>query len=100
MFLIFGFLVVWSYPVHFSPHLNPCFQIASKRLADQLPLVIRYLLLQQSAVQLQREMLQLIQDQSNTDQLLKEDYDIGSKRNNLQNRQNRLRQAREYLVKF
>lgn len=45
-------------------------------------------------------MLQLIQDKNNTDQLLKEELDIGNKRNNLQNRQKRLIQAREYLVKF
>ncbi|KAM9454440.1 interferon-induced GTP-binding protein MxA [Clarias gariepinus] len=81
-------------------HLKSYYSIASKRLADQVPLVIRYLLLQESAAQLQREMLQLIQEKNNTDQLLKEDHDIGSKRNNLQNRQKRLMEARDYLVKF
>ncbi|KAB5523263.1 hypothetical protein PHYPO_G00150480 [Pangasianodon hypophthalmus] len=81
-------------------HLKSYYSIASKRLADQLPLVIRYLLLQESAAQLQREMLQLIQDKNNAEQLLKEDHDIGSKRNNLQNRQKRLLEARNYLVKF
>ncbi|KAF5889618.1 interferon-induced GTP-binding protein Mx1 [Clarias magur] len=81
-------------------HLKSYYSIACKRLADQVPLVIRYLLLQESAAQLQREMLQLIQEKDNTDQLLKEDHDIGSKRNNLQNRQKRLMEARNYLVKF
>ncbi|XP_053471503.1 interferon-induced GTP-binding protein MxA [Ictalurus furcatus] len=81
-------------------HLKSYYSIASKRLADQLPLVIRYLLLQESAKQLQREMLQLMQDKNATDQLLKEDHDIGNKRNNLQSRQKRLMEARNYLVKF
>ncbi|KAK3530538.1 hypothetical protein QTP86_027902 [Hemibagrus guttatus] len=81
-------------------HLKSYYSIASKRLADQLPLVIRYLLLQELAVQMQREMLQLLQDKSNADQLLKEDYDIGSKRNNLHSRLKRLTEARNYLVKF
>ncbi|GAA6091051.1 interferon-induced GTP-binding protein MxA [Tachysurus ichikawai] len=81
-------------------HLKSYYSIACKRLADQLPLVIRYLLLQESAAQLQREMLQLLQEKSNTDQLLKEDHDIGSKRNNLQSRLKRLMEARKYLVRF
>ncbi|TSK17736.1 Interferon-induced GTP-binding protein Mx1 [Bagarius yarrelli] len=81
-------------------HLKSYYSIASKRLADQLPLVIRYLLLQESAAQMQREMLQLLQDKSSTDQLLKEDHDIGNKRSSLQSRQKRLTEARNYLVKF
>ncbi|XP_060791630.1 interferon-induced GTP-binding protein Mx1-like [Neoarius graeffei] len=81
-------------------HLKSYYNIASKRLADQLPLVIRYLLLQESAVQLQREMLQLIQDKNNMELLLKEDHDIGNKRSNLESRQKRLMKARNYLVKF
>ncbi|XP_060754445.1 interferon-induced GTP-binding protein Mx1-like [Neoarius graeffei] len=81
-------------------HLKSYYSIASKRLADQLPLVIRYLLLQELAAQLQREMLQLMQDKSNMDQLLKEDHDIGNKRSNLHSRQKRLKEARNYLVKF
>lgn len=75
-------------------------QIAGMRLADQIPLVIRYEMLQQSASQLQREMLQMIQDKENLDFLLKEDFDIGSKRATLQNRLKRLLQARAYLVEF
>lgn len=62
--------------------------------------MVRYLLLQELAARLQREMLQLIQDKNDTDALLREDHDIGSKRNNLQSRQRRLMQARDYLVKF
>lgn len=75
-------------------------QIASQRLADQIPLVIRYQMLQESAIQLQREMLQVLQDKENVEFLLKEDFDIGTKRAALQSRLKRLSQARTYLVEF
>uniref|UniRef100_A0A3B3BJS2 Interferon-induced GTP-binding protein Mx n=1 Tax=Oryzias melastigma TaxID=30732 RepID=A0A3B3BJS2_ORYME len=75
-------------------HLKSYYKIAGMRLADQIPLVIRYEMLQQSASQLQREMLQTIQDKESSDFLLKEDFDIGTKRATLQNRLKRLMQAR------
>ncbi|KAF4079480.1 hypothetical protein AMELA_G00178500 [Ameiurus melas] len=73
--------------------------IASNRLADQVPLVIKYKLLQESAAQLQREMLQLIKNY-NINDLLEEDYDINIKRNNLKSRQKRLTEALVKLVLF
>ncbi|XP_037622366.1 interferon-induced GTP-binding protein Mx-like isoform X2 [Sebastes umbrosus] len=81
-------------------HLKSYYKIASQRLADQIPLVIRYQMLQESAVQLQREMLQMLQDKENMEFLLKEDCDIGSKRAGLQSRLKRLMRARKYLVEF
>lgn len=75
-------------------------QIASQRLADQIPLVIRYQMLQESAMQLQREMLLVLQDKENVEFLLKEDFDIGTQRAALQSRLKRLMQARTYLVEF
>ncbi|XP_026204265.1 interferon-induced GTP-binding protein Mx [Anabas testudineus] len=81
-------------------HLKSYYKIASQRLADQIPLVIRYEMLQESAVQLQREMLQMLQDKENMDFLLKEDMDIGTKRAALQSRHKRLMQARTYLMEF
>ncbi|XP_070758667.1 interferon-induced GTP-binding protein Mx isoform X1 [Enoplosus armatus] len=81
-------------------HLESYYKIASQRLADQIPLVIRYQILQESAVQLQREMLQVLQDKENSEFLLKEDSDIGSKRAALQSRLKRLMKARKYLVAF
>ncbi|KAL0978539.1 hypothetical protein UPYG_G00171860 [Umbra pygmaea] len=81
-------------------HLKSYYSIASQRLADQIPLVIRYMLLQESAAQLQREMLQMLQDKENVEQLLKEDCDIGHKRAGLQNKLKRLMMARSYLVEF
>ncbi|XP_016390098.1 interferon-induced GTP-binding protein MxA-like [Sinocyclocheilus rhinocerous] len=81
-------------------HLESYYMIASKRLADQIPMVIRYLLLQEAALELQRNMLQLLQDKDGIDNLLKEDSDIGQKRENLLKRQKRLMKARSLLVTF
>ncbi|XP_053471138.1 interferon-induced GTP-binding protein Mx2 [Ictalurus furcatus] len=81
-------------------HLKSYFSIVTKRLADQVPMVIRYMMLQESAAQLQREMIQLIQDKYNIEELLKEDLDIARKRNNLHSRQKRLTEALKYLAKF
>uniref|UniRef100_A0A4W6D5P1 Interferon-induced GTP-binding protein Mx n=1 Tax=Lates calcarifer TaxID=8187 RepID=A0A4W6D5P1_LATCA len=81
-------------------HLKSYYKIASQRLADQIPMVIRYQMLQESAVQLQREMLQMLQDKENVEFLLKEDFDTGSKRAALQSRLKRLMKARAYLVEF
>ncbi|KAM4587557.1 interferon-induced GTP-binding protein Mx isoform 2-T2 [Odontesthes bonariensis] len=81
-------------------HLKSYYKIAGQRLADQIPLVIRYEMLQESAVQLLREMLQMLQDKENLEFLLKEDFDICNKRAALQSRLKRLMQARAYLVEF
>uniref|UniRef100_A0A3Q3VJA8 Interferon-induced GTP-binding protein Mx n=1 Tax=Mola mola TaxID=94237 RepID=A0A3Q3VJA8_MOLML len=81
-------------------HLKSYYTIASQRLADQIPLVIRYQMLQESATQLQREMLQVLQEKENSEFLLKEDIDIGTKRAALHSRLKRLAQARAYLVGF
>ncbi|XP_068576149.1 interferon-induced GTP-binding protein Mx [Cebidichthys violaceus] len=81
-------------------HLQSYYKIASQRLADQIPLVIRYQMLQESAVQLQREMLQMLQDKENFEFLLKEDCDIGTQRAGLQSRLKRLMKARTFLVEF
>nr|AAR99714.1 interferon inducible Mx protein [Dicentrarchus labrax]AAR99715.1 interferon inducible Mx protein [Dicentrarchus labrax] len=81
-------------------HLKSYYKIASQRLADQIPLVIRYQMLQESAVQLQREMLQVLQEKENSEFLLKEDLDIGSKRAAFESRLKRLMKARAYLVEL
>uniref|UniRef100_A0A671MMW9 Interferon-induced GTP-binding protein MxA-like n=1 Tax=Sinocyclocheilus anshuiensis TaxID=1608454 RepID=A0A671MMW9_9TELE len=81
-------------------HLESYYKIASKRLADQIPMVIRYLLLQEAALELQRNMLQLLQNKDDVDNLLKEDFDIGQKRESLLSRQDRLMKARSILFTF
>uniref|UniRef100_A0A665U7T8 Interferon-induced GTP-binding protein Mx n=1 Tax=Echeneis naucrates TaxID=173247 RepID=A0A665U7T8_ECHNA len=81
-------------------HLKSYYQIAGQRLADQIPLVIHYYLLQESAVQLQREMLHMLQDKEKTKLLLQEDASIKSQRNSLQKRLDRLSKARVLLTDF
>ncbi|XP_053505842.1 interferon-induced GTP-binding protein Mx1-like isoform X1 [Ictalurus furcatus] len=78
-------------------YLKSYYSIASNRLADQVPLVIKYKVLQESAEQLQREMLQLMQNY-NINDLLEEDHFINVKRNNLKSRQKRLAEALVKLV--
>ncbi|KAF3855953.1 hypothetical protein F7725_016676 [Dissostichus mawsoni] len=58
--------------------------IAGQRLADQIPLVIRYHVMQESALQLHREMLQMLQDKEKTECLLQEDFSMETKRRQLQ----------------
>uniref|UniRef100_A0A3B3QHE5 MX dynamin like GTPase 1 n=1 Tax=Paramormyrops kingsleyae TaxID=1676925 RepID=A0A3B3QHE5_9TELE len=81
-------------------HLKSYHRIASQRLADQIPLVVRYQILQEAALQLQQEMIQLLQEKDNGDHLLKEEYDIGTKRNNLVSRLNRLKEAQIKVQSF
>ncbi|KAM8867219.1 LOW QUALITY PROTEIN: interferon-induced GTP-binding protein Mx-like [Synchiropus picturatus] len=81
-------------------HLKSYYKIASQRLGDQIPLVIRYQMLQESAAQLKREMMQMIQDKENVEVLLREDSDIGQKRAALESRLRRLLKARTYLLEF
>ncbi|TKS70937.1 Mx Interferon-inducible [Collichthys lucidus] len=76
------------------------YEIASQHLDYQVPLVIRYQILQDFAVQLQREMLQILQGNMYSTPLLQEDCNTKSKRADLQSRLNRLIEARSYLVEF
>ncbi|KAM9454732.1 interferon-induced GTP-binding protein Mx1-like [Clarias gariepinus] len=78
-------------------HLKSYYSIASRRLADQVPMVIRYIMLQESAKQLQREMLQLMR-LNDIDVLLEETDDIYIKRNNLKSRQDRLKKALKKII--
>ncbi|XP_075870264.1 interferon-induced GTP-binding protein Mx-like [Nelusetta ayraudi] len=81
-------------------HLRSYYRIATERLGDQIPLVIRYHMLQEFAAELQRAMIKVLQDKSNMDIMLKENFDIGTTRAMLHSRMKRLMQARSYLVKF
>ncbi|XP_056585561.1 interferon-induced GTP-binding protein MxA-like [Triplophysa dalaica] len=81
-------------------HIESYYSIASKRLADQIPMVISYQILQEAAAELQRNMLQLLQEKDAVDDLLKEDHDIDQKRKKLLKRQKRLLKARDLLIGF
>ncbi|KAF5889620.1 interferon-induced GTP-binding protein Mx1 [Clarias magur] len=78
-------------------HLKSYYNIASRRLADQVPLVIRYMVLQESATQLQREMIQLTRDEE-VDSLLEEIRDINIKREKLKKHQNNLKEALKEVI--
>ncbi len=75
-------------------------QIVSKRLADQIPLVICNMVLQEVAVALRRSMLQLLQVKDGIDNLLREDSDIDRKRENTLSRQKRLKEAWKLLATY
>ncbi|KAK5616442.1 hypothetical protein CRENBAI_011202 [Crenichthys baileyi] len=81
-------------------HLQSYYQIAGHRLADQVPLVIQYQMLQESSIQLQREMLQMLQDKEKMELLLQEDGDIKNHRIVLHKSIKRLSKARILLSEF
>ncbi|XP_033821872.2 interferon-induced GTP-binding protein Mx-like [Periophthalmus magnuspinnatus] len=73
--------------------LKSYYHTASQRLAGQIPLVIRFQMLQELSTQLQKEMLQMVQNKPDTGVLLREDSSIRSKRNKIQSRFKRLTKA-------
>lgn len=81
-------------------HIKSYYSIATQRLGDQIPLVIRYHMLQEFAAELQREMIKVLQNKNDMDSMLKENFDIGTTRATLHSRLKRLMLARSYLVKF
>ncbi|KAL3977917.1 C-terminal binding protein [Sarotherodon galilaeus] len=81
-------------------HLKSYYQIAGQRLADQIPLVIRYQMLQQFANQLQREMLQMLQDKERKESLLQEDIGTKTQREQLQKGLKRLSNGHLLLTEF
>ncbi|KAG8007466.1 Interferon-induced GTP-binding protein Mx [Nibea albiflora] len=76
------------------------YKIASQHLDYQVPLVIRYQILQEFAVQLQRDMLLILQESMYSTSLFDEDYYTKSERADLQSRLDNLIEARAYLVEF
>ncbi|KAJ4927591.1 hypothetical protein JOQ06_015316 [Pogonophryne albipinna] len=81
-------------------HLKSYYQIAGQRLADQIPLVIRYHVMQESALQLRREMAQMLQAKEKTECFLQEDFSMETKRRQLQNSLKRMSGARVLLNDF
>ncbi|KAM7132918.1 interferon-induced GTP-binding protein Mx1 isoform 1-T2 [Molossus nigricans] len=81
-------------------HLLAYRQEASKRLSNHIPLIIQYFILQSYGQQLQKAMLQLLQDKEQFDWLLKEQNDTSDKRKFLKERLARLTKARQRLAKF
>ncbi|XP_034370576.1 interferon-induced GTP-binding protein Mx2 [Arvicanthis niloticus] len=81
-------------------HLNAYRQEAHNRISSHIPLIIQYFILKMFAEQLQKGMLQLLQDKDSCSWLLKEKSDTSEKRKFLKERLARLAQARRRLAKF
>uniref|UniRef100_A0A3B4E4B2 Uncharacterized protein n=1 Tax=Pygocentrus nattereri TaxID=42514 RepID=A0A3B4E4B2_PYGNA len=84
------------YEVYFSSVDN---KIVVQRLADQVPMLIRYLMLKESAQLLCSEMLGLMHG-ANVAEVLREESDVSRRRINMQNRMDRLTIAQEKLSNF
>ncbi|XP_047659084.1 interferon-induced GTP-binding protein Mx2-like [Tachysurus fulvidraco] len=79
--------------------LQAYYEIVVQRLADQVPMLIRYFMLKESAQLLRTEMLGLI-DGANVSDVLREESNISRHRIELQNRLERLNIAQGKLSNF
>ncbi|XP_064332146.1 interferon-induced GTP-binding protein Mx1 [Camelus dromedarius] len=81
-------------------HLTAYHEEVSNRISSQIPLIIQYFVLRSFGQQLQKGMLQLLQNKDEYDWLLKERSHTSDKRKFLKERLSRLTQARRRLAKF
>ncbi|XP_075710742.1 interferon-induced GTP-binding protein Mx1-like [Rhinoderma darwinii] len=81
-------------------HVEAYFKGAADRLANQIPLIIQFYILQEYGKQLQKEMLQLLQRREEHESILKESKDLTSTRNFLKQRIHRLSEAHKRLLRF
>ncbi|KAJ8282256.1 hypothetical protein COCON_G00047750 [Conger conger] len=79
--------------------LKAYYEIVVQRLADQVPMLIRFFLLKQSGRMLCREMLNLM-DGGNVNEILREESDVSRKRIEMQNRLERLTLAQKKFSSF
>ncbi|XP_053471350.1 interferon-induced GTP-binding protein Mx3 [Ictalurus furcatus] len=84
-----------KYPVM----LQAYYEIVVQRLADQVPMLIRYFMLKESAQLLCSEMLGLM-DGANVADALREESDVSRRRIDMQNRTDRLTLAQDKLSNF
>ncbi|XP_030586310.1 interferon-induced GTP-binding protein Mx-like [Archocentrus centrarchus] len=87
-------------PKEMMKHFGVYYKIAGQRLSDQIPLVIRYQMLQEFACHVQRGMLQILQQKERAESLLEEDTVTKNRREELQLRLERLSRARLLLTEF
>ncbi|XP_016076412.1 PREDICTED: interferon-induced GTP-binding protein Mx1 [Miniopterus natalensis] len=81
-------------------HLTAYCQEASSRLSSHIPLIIQFFILQSFGQQLQKSMLQLLQDKEGYGMLLRERSDTSDRRKFLKERLSRLTKARHRLAQF
>ncbi|XP_006886828.1 PREDICTED: interferon-induced GTP-binding protein Mx2 [Elephantulus edwardii] len=83
-----------------SIHLNAYFLETSKRLANQIPIIIQYFLLQDNGDCLQKSIMQLLQVKDHYTWLLEEQKETATRRKFLKEKIYRLSQARHTLNHF
>ncbi|KAK1130159.1 interferon-induced GTP-binding protein Mx-like [Acipenser oxyrinchus oxyrinchus] len=83
-----------------TTHLKTYYKIASSRLADLVPMAIKYYQIQESTTKLQKEMFSILQKRDLVDELVEEEGTAAEKRRNLIERRERLNKARLALIKF
>lgn len=81
-------------------HFEVYYKIAGQRLADQIPLVIRYQMLQEFANELQCKMLDTFTNKERKEYLLEENSGTKNKREDLKMRLERLSRAHILLSEF
>ncbi|XP_035311913.1 interferon-induced GTP-binding protein Mx1-like isoform X1 [Cricetulus griseus] len=83
-----------------TQHLNAYYEECRRSLGRQIPLIIQYFMLQRFGEEIEKAMLQLLQDKVNCSRLLAERKDTTEKRKFLKRRLSRLDQAWHKLAKF
>ncbi|XP_036898889.1 interferon-induced GTP-binding protein Mx2 [Sturnira hondurensis] len=83
-----------------SVHLDAYFWETSKRLANQIPFIIQYFMLQENSDHLQKAMMQILQEKDHYSWLLQEQSETAQKRRLLKEKIYRLTQARRALFKL
>lgn len=81
-------------------HLNAYFLETSNRLANQIPFIIQYFVLQENGDHLGKAMMQILQEKEHYSWLLQEQSETANKRRFLKEKIYRLTQARRALCKF
>ncbi|XP_019481583.1 PREDICTED: interferon-induced GTP-binding protein Mx2, partial [Hipposideros armiger] len=78
-------------------HLNAYFSETSNRLANQIPFIIQYFILQENGDSLAKAMMQVLQEKEHYSWLLQEQSETANKRQYLKEKIYRLTQARHAL---
>ncbi|KAM4905900.1 interferon-induced GTP-binding protein Mx-like [Sylvia borin] len=89
-----------SVVVEMLSHTSAYFSGASKRLSNQIPLIILSTVLHDFGENVQTSMLQLLQEKDKVNFLLEEDSEAAKTRNYLSQRADRLSKACQYLREF
>ncbi|XP_052014972.1 interferon-induced GTP-binding protein Mx1 isoform X2 [Apodemus sylvaticus] len=83
-----------------TQHLNAYYQECRRNIGRQIPLIIQYFILKTFGEEMEKAMLQLLQDTSKCSSFLEEQSDTREKKKFLKRRLLRLEEARQKLAKF